>query len=159
MNIRPYALEILRDLKEKFEIVIFTASHSSYANTVLDFIDPDKILIKKRLFRENCLQTEQGIFIKDLKIFVDRKPENIILVDNALYSFAYQIDNGIPIIPFYDNKQDKELMSLKMYLESLYFSKDFREINKKTFKFKQYDKFENIEELLNNLFQGLEFEI
>ena len=103
--------------------------------------------------------TEQGIFIKDLRIFGDRQLENIILVDNALYSFAYQIENGVPIIPFYDNKQDKELLSLKIYLQGLSFAKDFREINKKTFKFRQYDKFDNIEDLLECLFQGLDFDI
>ena len=116
MNIRPFSLDLLRELKENFEIVIFTASHSSYANTVIDYLDPSKNIIKQRLFREHCMVTEQGIFIKDLRIFGDRKLENIILVDNALYSFAYQIENGVPIIPFYDNKQDKELLSLKKFL-------------------------------------------
>lgn len=152
-------MDLLKELKESFEIVIFTASHSSYANTVIDYLDPQKNIIKQRLFREHCMVTEQGIFIKDLRIFGDRKLENIILVDNALYSFAYQIENGVPIIPFYDNKQDKELLSLKIYLQGLSFARDFREINKKTFKFRQYDKFDNIEDLLECLFQGLDFDI
>jgi len=159
VNIRPFSLELLKELKESFELVIFTASHSSYANKVIDYLDPQKNLIKHRLFREHCMVTEQGIFIKDLRIFGDRKLENIILVDNALYSFAYQIENGVPIIPFYDNKQDKELLSLKIYLEGLNYTKDCREINKKTFKFRQYDKFDNIEDLLGCLFQGLDFDI
>jgi CTD small phosphatase-like protein 2 len=30
-------------------------------------------------------------------------------VDNAVYSFGYQLDNGIPIIPFYEDKRDEEL--------------------------------------------------
>jgi len=122
---------------------------------VLDHLDPTHTLIKHRLFREHCMVTEQGIFIKDLRIFVDRKPENLILVDNALYSFAFQIENGVPIIPFYDNKQDKELLSLKLYLEKAKEARDFRESNRKTFKFLLYDKFDNIEELLMRLFQGL----
>ena len=146
-------------MKESFEIVVFTASHSSYANSVIDFLDPKKEIIKKRLFREHCNVTPEGIFVKDLRIFADRKLENLILVDNALYSFGYQIENGVPIIPFYDNKQDKELLSLKLYLESMRFVKDIREINKKNFKFHLYDKFDNIEELLGKLFEGLDFSI
>jgi len=48
--------------------------------------------------------TEEGIYIKDLRIFSDRNINDIVIIDNAVYSFGYQIDNGIPIIPFYDNK-------------------------------------------------------
>lgn len=152
-------MEILKELKDVFEIVIFTASHSSYANNVIDHLDPKGDIIKKRIFRENCFVTPEGIFIKDLSIFVDRKPENLILIDNALYSYGFHIENGVPIIPFYENKQDKELLSLKLYIEGLRFAKDVREINRKTFKFHLYDKYGNLEDLLVNLFQGLDFSI
>ena len=40
----------------------------------------------------------------------------MVLIDNAFYSFAFQIDNGIPIINFYDDKDDKELILLMYYL-------------------------------------------
>jgi hypothetical protein len=30
--------------------------------------------------------------------------ENILLVDNAAYSYLYQPDNGIPILPYYDDR-------------------------------------------------------
>jgi CTD small phosphatase-like protein 2 len=40
INIRPYAKEILKNLSKKFEVIIFTASHSCYANVVLDHLDP-----------------------------------------------------------------------------------------------------------------------
>jgi len=36
----------------------------------------------------------------------------LVLVDNAAYSYAWQLDNGIPIVPFYDNKEDRELWGL-----------------------------------------------
>jgi CTD small phosphatase-like protein 2 len=47
--------------------------------------------------------------VKDLRIFKNRNLKDIILVDNAGYSFGFQINNGIPIIPFYNNKKDREL--------------------------------------------------
>lgn len=31
----------------------------------------------------------------------------MVLIDNAAYSFSLQPQNGIPIINFYDNKQDQ----------------------------------------------------
>ena len=33
--------------------------------------------------------------------------KNMILVDNAFYSFIMNFSNGIPIIPFYKDKSDK----------------------------------------------------
>jgi CTD small phosphatase-like protein 2 len=51
VNIRPHAREILESLAKSFEVVVFTASHSCYANVVLDHLDPGKKLISHRLFR------------------------------------------------------------------------------------------------------------
>lgn len=36
INIRPYALTFLKKMATKFEIIIFTASHYTYADTILD---------------------------------------------------------------------------------------------------------------------------
>ena len=36
----------------------------------------------------------------------------MVIVDNAIHSFGYQLLNGIPIIPFLDNKQDKVRLNL-----------------------------------------------
>ena len=57
--------------------------------------------------------------MKDLRIFRDRDLANLILIDNSPYSFSPQIDNGIPIIPFYNNKKDRELVDLTRYLKKL----------------------------------------
>jgi CTD small phosphatase-like protein 2 len=39
---------------------------------VLDHLDPNKEFISHRLYRESCVQTEQGIYVKDLRV-VDRE--------------------------------------------------------------------------------------
>ena len=48
------------------------------------------------------------MFVKDLRV-LNRELSKLILVDNAAYSYGYQLSNGIPIIPFFDDKQDIEL--------------------------------------------------
>jgi CTD small phosphatase-like protein 2 len=68
INIRPFAVECLRELSNYFEIIVFTASHSCYASVVLDYLDPTHELIAHRLFREHCVQTEEGMYIKDLRV-------------------------------------------------------------------------------------------
>ena len=40
INIRPHACDILANLSNDFEIIVFTASHSCYANVVLNYMDP-----------------------------------------------------------------------------------------------------------------------
>jgi hypothetical protein len=56
-----------------------------------------------------------------------------VIIDNAIYSFAFQLDNGIPIIPFYDDKEDKILPRITEYLMELKDLDDVRTINRKTF--------------------------
>jgi len=41
INIRPYTIECLKELSLYYEIIVFTASHSCYANVVLDYLDPN----------------------------------------------------------------------------------------------------------------------
>jgi CTD small phosphatase-like protein 2 len=38
--------------------------------------------------------------------------DSMVLVDNAAYSYATQLDNGIPILPYYHGKADFELKAL-----------------------------------------------
>lgn len=134
MNIRPFAVQFLERMSQIFEVFIFTASNSCYADAVLDFLDPEKKLISHRLYRESCIQTPAGMYVKDLRVIGGRELEEMVLVDNASYSFGFQLDNGIPIIPFYDSRQDKELQILGGYLEGLAKVQSMRNLNRAAFK-------------------------
>jgi TFIIF-interacting CTD phosphatase-like protein len=39
----------------------------------------------------------------------------MVLVDNAPYSYIFQLENGIPILPYYTG-EDSELIHLEKYL-------------------------------------------
>lgn len=100
--------------------MVFTASHHAYADVVLDLLDPERKLIDARFYRDHCTRMPDGLYVKDLRIFTDcRSLADLIIVDNAVYSFGYQLENGIPIIPFYDDKEDEELLHLAQYLECI----------------------------------------
>ena len=45
--------------------------------------------------------------------------EDMIIVDNAVYSFGKQLSNGIPITPFKDDKEDQEFKCLMNYVEAI----------------------------------------
>ena len=137
--LRPNLFEFLDNVYEKYELIIFTASNKNYADKIIDYIEKDKKYFSLRLYREHCIFIKPGIYIKDLRIFNNRNLKNVILIDNSIFSFANQLNNGILITSFYNDNCDSFLLSLIDYLE--YFIEkcdDVRLINKKQFKFEIY---------------------
>ena len=106
---RPHVDEFLKELSNLYEIIIFTASISEYANPLLDLLDKQNY-VKYRLFREHCT-FDNGIYIKDLKI-IDRKLNNMIIIDNNPLSYDNNVENGIPILSWYEDMNDNELLKL-----------------------------------------------
>mgnify|MGYP003877552831 FL=1 len=89
--------------------------------------------------------------MKDLRVLANRNLNDVVLIDNAAYSFAFQIDNGIPIAPYYDNPEDEELKHLIPYLKFLNSVKDLKEVNRQNFKLHMYSQYESMEEVLENV--------
>ena len=50
-----------------------------------------------------------------------------------MVSFAFQLDNGIPILPYYHEKDDDELLKIADYLIALKDDEDVRMQNRATF--------------------------
>lgn len=97
---------------------VFTASQDTYAKQIVEHLDPTGEWVDFILCRTHCVVTDDNIYLKDLRV-LNRPLDRVVLVDNAAYSFYHQLSNGIPIIPFYDNKQDTQLLSLQHYLLTL----------------------------------------
>lgn len=90
------------------------------------------------------------MYIKDLRV-IDRKMKNVLLIDNAAYSFGFQVDNGVPCLPFYDNPGDKELRDLVEYAKQLALENDMIEFNRNYFQLHKWTEDENYEELIQKL--------
>ena len=132
---RPFARECLAQAGSRFHIGVFTASSQDYADAVIDqVLDPAGDLIKFRLYRQHCAQTSDGIYIKDLSIIKSHCLKDILLIDNSVCSFGLQLSNGIPIVPFYYDQDDQELVHLASYCLQLSSAPDMLAINKETFK-------------------------
>lgn len=140
-------MEFLEKISCLYEIYIFTASTYDYATEIINFIDYDRKYISGILVRENCMETKIGFLIKDLRIVKNRPLKDMIIVDNLAHSFGFQIDNGIPILEFHNDKNDRELKHLCTYLIEACSYDDVREFNKKKLKLNELAdlKLEDIE--------------
>ena len=54
IRVRPFCRQFLQQLAQFAEIIIFTASCASYADVILDYLDPEKKFISHRLYRQHC---------------------------------------------------------------------------------------------------------
>ena len=129
--IRPYCLQFLEEMAKIFEIVIFTAALKDYADSILDILDPNKILINYRLYRHHT--SLSGItFCKDLSK-IGRDLSRTLIIDNLADNFKLQPNNGIPISTWIDDMKDTQLNDLSKILKNLIEKKpnDVRPIIKK----------------------------
>ena len=135
---RPYLFDFLHEIKNYFDLAIFTASSKGYADTIIDYIDPNYDIFKFRLYREACIPIQKYVYIKDLRIIKNFNEKNVILMDNSFYSFINQPSNGMLIYSFYNNYKDKQLIHAKNFLiKYIYPSKDVRIEIEKWFQFSE----------------------
>ena len=75
---------------------------------------------------------DNKFYVKDLDIFDEAYDlKDIIIVDNSVISFIYHLENGIPIVPYYNEDKDGSLYVVGLYLMHIYKEDDLREANKK----------------------------
>lgn len=122
---RPYLKSFLEAVSKVYEVVVLTAACSEYADQILDCIDPEHRLIHHRLYRESCQECtpnpempDAKVYIKDLRV-LGRPLNQVILIDNSLLCFAYQLDNGIVCNPYKGSSDDRELLCLLQVLSCL----------------------------------------
>ena len=113
---RPGVDEFLRRMGEVFEVFVYTASLSKYADPLLDQLDTHKV-ISKRLFRENCVFHE-GHYVKDLSL-LNRDLQNTIIVDNSPMSYVFHPENAIDCGSFIDDMADIEMWTIGDFLNGI----------------------------------------
>eukprot|EP00898_Chlorokybus_atmophyticus_P004790 jgi/Chlat1/5311/Chrsp35S05253 len=121
---RPWLDEFVKAVADCFEVVVFTASLSEYANPLLDWMDSKHNAISQRLFREACT-LRNGKYYKDLSS-LGRDLSQTIIIDNSPTAYALQPANAIPIRSFYDDSSDRALLELIPFLCTLVHAEDVR---------------------------------
>jgi Dullard-like phosphatase family protein len=107
---RPFAHHFLEVASKHFELVVFTASKQSYADKVINALDPDGTMIEHRLYRQHCTE-HHGAFFKELSL-LGRPMHQCILVDNSPISVACNPDHSVLCRSWYSDQNDQELCEL-----------------------------------------------
>ena len=115
IRFRPFLNEFIQRMSKLFDLAVYTASARDYADVIMDVLDPHKEYFCARLYRENCFSI-RGMNIKNMFNFPST---DAFIVDNLIYSFAFHMQQGIPILAFVDDPMDVELKDLAEILENL----------------------------------------
>ncbi|KAL1741494.1 HAD-like domain-containing protein [Schizophyllum fasciatum] len=122
---RPGVDNFLKLMGEIYEVVVFTASLSKYADPVLDKLDIHKV-VTHRLFRESCYN-HKGNYVKDLSQ-LGRPIADTIILDNSPASYIFHPNNAVPVSSWFNDPHDTELTDLIPFLADLTVVDDVRGI-------------------------------
>ncbi|KAG0709336.1 NIF-domain-containing protein [Suillus ampliporus] len=120
---RPGVEEFLRQMGEMYEVVVYTASLSAYADPVMDYLDIYKS-VSYRLFRESCFRF-RGNYVKDLSQ-LGRPMSDTIILDNSPASYIFHPRNAVPISSWFNDPHDTELIDICPLLTDLSEARDVR---------------------------------
>lgn len=120
--LRPKLADFLGFVARHFEVVLFTASLAQFADPVIDCMErmcgvSRGGIFSHRLYRDSCT-FHTGLFVKDLSS-LNRNTDNVVIVDNSPYSFAWHSPNAIPIKTWTGDETDVELQRIKNILCTL----------------------------------------
>jgi len=115
---RPHLSEFLHHCSRLGDVVLFTSSTEEYARAIVSHIDPGGGIFSRVLSRRRCHQIAPGFYAKNLDS-IGAALARTVLVDDLPTSFSLYPDNGIPIQPYYGDTEDRALVDLLPFLQSL----------------------------------------
>ena len=125
---RPFLNYFLTQVSPLYNIVIFTSAEQTYADEIVNMIDPEKKYFLKRFYRQHCVKIGDHL-IKNLDCFSNIPKESIIAFDDNISFFVNNLDNILPSIPYNGSSQDNFLKVATEYLLACSRNKSIIEFN------------------------------
>ena len=122
--VRPGFFELIKKVKENYEIIIFTEKDKKFVDDIMNKIDYDKY-INYTLYKNHVIYEEKQP-IKKLEL-IGRNLDKIIYVDDSDISAKYNKRNLYKISSWYNDIFDNELITLKEKLVNIATSEKFNE--------------------------------
>lgn len=85
--VRPGCIRFLEEMSQYYEVIIFTASLSKYADPLMHILDEKQQWCDSYLFREHCTY-HNNTFVKDLTR-LGRDMRDVIIIDNSPMSYQF----------------------------------------------------------------------
>jgi len=123
---RPHVDYFLETVSKWFDLVVFTASMEVYGKAVCDKLEENKVIFKRRLYRQDC-RLEFQSYTKDLAQ-VNSDIGSVFILDNSPGAYRHYTENAIPIKSWFSDQYDTCLLNLLPVLDALRFTTDVRSI-------------------------------
>ena len=137
---RPGLDPFLNEMSKFYELILFTASEFTYANDILEKIDPQNKYFTTVLARNHCSCVVYGgmcMALKEVSMIKGRDLSNIVLLDDSIHAWAMDLDNLVPAKPFHGALTDQFLNKIKEFLIKLSKEEDVRSVLRLKYKLKE----------------------
>ena len=118
--LRPCLHEFLHDMKDLFELIVFSSGTPDYVNPIIRIIEKNEKYFDYILYRHHITLDDDGNNVKNLDL-LGRDLKNVIIVDDIPRYYHLQKENGINIKPFCGNilSDTKTLKTLNNVLKKI----------------------------------------
>lgn len=114
---RPGADEFIKDLSQYYELVVYTSQLPTYADPILDRLDPQR-MVQYRLYRDSTRYVD-GKHVRDLSK-LNRNLEQVLLITADAEAYSLQPENAIKLKKWkVTEKDDTTLLDLLPFLEAV----------------------------------------
>jgi import inner membrane translocase subunit TIM50 len=114
---RPGVEDFLKDMAQYYELVVYTSQLPTYADPILDRLDPQRLL-QYRLYRDSTRYVN-GKHVRDLSM-LNRDLKQVLLITASPDAYALQPENAIKLDKWTTEKSDDTtLIDLLPFLEAI----------------------------------------
>ena len=124
IELRRGMKESLQRLKQKYKIILYTASHANYANEIIKLIEQEDVIFSEVYSRNNC-ELKNGIFIKNIDL-ISKNYKRIVCIDDN--PSVWNESNNVYICKKYKGGFDDEFVRIEQLLSSCNVNDDVRDV-------------------------------
>ena len=134
LKIRPGVFQFINEIKEYYEIILFSEADKNYIDLIIDAVGDNKYLYDYILCRDYVTIVGQN-FVKELSK-IGRPLDRIIIIDNMPQNFSFNKENGIYIKSFWgEENDDKAFIDLIPILVNI--ARSGKDVRKELVKYKE----------------------